>query len=293
MLRKKNDKWTRQRELALDIAADIAGSVLFAIGYYTFAEKGGFAPGGVSGIALLIRHYTGAPLGLLTLVLNIPIIFACLPVLGRSYLMKSLRTMLVSTFFLDVVFARLPVYEGNPLLAAVFTGVFSGAGLGIIYMRGSTTGGSDFIIAAVKKKHPHLSFGQITLFLDGAVILGGWAVYGTIDAVLYGLVAVFASTIVMDKIIYGAGAGKLAIIVTEKGGAAAQAIAAAVDRGATLAPARGSYTGREKQLVYCACSNNEVFRLRRAVYAVDPGAIIMICEANEVFGEGFKAAMDL
>ncbi|MCI2046938.1 MAG: YitT family protein [Faecalibacterium sp.] len=281
------------KELAKDILFDCAGSILFALGYYTFADKGGFAPGGVTGIAMLIRHYSAVvPLGTLTLLLNVPILIFCLPVLGRKYLFKSLRTMLISTFFMDVVFVRLPVYDGSPLLAAVFTGICAGAGLAIIYMRGSTTGGSDFIIAAVKKKYPHLSFGQITLVLDGCVILAGWAVFGSIDAVLYGLIAVFASTIVMDKIIYGAGAGKLVIVVTDHGRAAAQAISDVVDRGATLAPAIGSYTGQQKQMLYCACSNNEVFRVRRAVYEADPGAIIMICEANEVFGEGFKKAAE-
>lgn len=279
------------REFGVDALYDVAGSVLFALGFYTFASDGGFAPSGVTGIAMLIRHYLPwMPLGTLTLVLNVPIVLVCLPVLGKKYLYKSLRTMLVSTFILDVVFARLPIYTGSRLLCAVFTGIFAGAGLGIIYMRGSTTGGSDFIIAAVKKRKPHLSFGQITLVLDGIVILTGWPVFGDIDAVLYGLISVAASTIVMDKIIYGAGSGKLVIAVTEAelGQAAAQAVCTAVDRGATLAPARGSYTGMNKQMLYCACSNNEVFRIRRAIYEVDPRAIIMICEASEVFGEGFK-----
>lgn len=281
----------RSGEFGKDTLFDIAGSILFAMGYYTFAEDGGFAPGGVTGIAMLIRHYLPwLPLGTLTLVLNIPIILVCLPVLGRRYLYKSLRTMLISTFFLDVVFTRMPVYGGSRLLCAVFNGICAGAGLALIYMRGSSTGGSDFIIAAVKKKRPHLSFGQITLALDGIVILAGWPVFGDIDAILYGLIAVVASTIVMDKIIYGAGSGKLVIAVTDHGVKAAQAIAEAVDRGATLAPARGSYTGLNKEMLYCACSNNEVFRVRNAVYSVDPKAIIMICEANEVFGEGFKEA---
>ncbi len=277
------------KELGLDTLYDIAGSVLFAMGYYTFAEDGGFAPGGVTGIAMLIRHYVSwLPLGTLTLALNVPVILACLPVLGRKYLVKSLRTMVVSTFFLDVVFTRLPVYDGSRLLCAVFTGICAGAGLALIYMRGSSTGGSDFVIAAVKKKRPHLSFGQITLALDGLVILAGWPVFGDIDAILYGLIAVVASTIVMDKVIYGAGSGKLVIAVTDHGMKAAQAIAEAVDRGATLAPARGSYTGLNKEMLYCACSNNEVFRVRNAICGADERAIIMVCEANEVFGEGFK-----
>ena len=279
-----------RRELGADILYDVVGSCLFALGFYTFAEKGGFAPGGITGIAMIIHHFTGAPLGTLSLLLNVPIVLCTMRKLGRRFLIKSLRTMLISTLMFDVVFVRFPVYEGSQLLAAVFTGVCAGAGLGIIYMRGTSTGGADFIIAAVKKSRPHLSFGQITLAMDGVVILLGAVAYGSIDAVLYGLIAVFASTIVMDKIIYGAGSGKLVIAVTDHGAAAAREISDAVERGATLTPATGAFTGTAREMLYCACSNNEVFPVRHAITRADPRAIIMVCEASEVFGEGFKDA---
>ncbi len=272
-----------------DIAYDFLGSCLFALGFYTFAENAGFAPGGITGISLMIRHFTGVPLGAMMLLLNVPIILICAPMLGRKFFVHSMRTMLISAFVMDVIFARLPLYEGDPILAAVFTGICSGAGLGLIYMRGSSTGGVDFIIAAIKKKHPHFSFGQITLFLDGIVILMGWPVYGTINAVLYGLVCVFAATVVMDKIVYGAGAGKLVIAITDVGAPIAKAISDSVERGSTICPAIGSYTGQAKEMVYCACSNSEVFRVRDAIHDTDKKAIVMVCEASETFGEGFRS----
>lgn len=284
-------KLTREsaKDFAVDTLYDIVGTALFALGFYTFAEKGGFAPGGVTGIAMIVRHFTGAPLGTLSLLLNLPLVLGTVRLLGWRFYGKSIRTMLISTVMFDLVFPLFPVYQGSQLLSALFTGVCSGAGLGIIYMRGSSTGGTDFLIAAVKKVRPHLSFGQVTLVLDGCVILAGAVAYGSIDAVLYGLVSVFASTIVMDKIIYGAGSGKLIIAVTNHGAAAAQAISDAVERGSTLAPATGAYTGLARELLYCACSNSEVFLVRRAITRADPGAVVMICEAAEVFGEGFKA----
>lgn len=284
-------KLTREsaKDFAVDTLYDLVGTALFALGFYTFAEKGGFAPGGVTGIAMIVRHFTGAPLGTLSLLLNLPLVLGTVRLLGWRFYGKSIRTMLISTVMFDLVFPLFPVYQGSQLLSALFTGVCSGAGLGIIYMRGSSTGGTDFLIAAVKKARPHLSFGQVTLVLDGCVILAGAVAYGSIDAVLYGLVSVFASTIVMDKIIYGAGSGKLIIAVTNHGAAAAQAISDAVERGSTLAPATGAYTGLARELLYCACSNSEVFLVRRAITRADPGAVVMICEAAEVFGEGFKA----
>ncbi len=277
------------KELGKDICYDFVGSCLFALGFYTFAEQAGFAPGGLTGISLMIRYFTGAPLGTLTLLLNVPIILICARLLGHRFFIKSMRTMLICTFVMDVIFARLPLYDGEPVVAAVFTGIFAGAGLGIIYMRGSSTGGTDFVLAAIKKKNPHFSFGQITLVLDGIVILMGWPVYGSINAVLYGLISVFATTVVMDKIVYGAGAGKLVIAISEQGAAISKAIALAVDRGSTIAPATGSYTGSDKEMVYCACSNSEVFRIRDAIRQVDHGAIVLVCEASEMFGEGFRS----
>ena len=279
----------KAKDFAVDVLFDIVGTALFALGFYTFAEKGGFAPGGITGIAMIIRHFSGAPLGSLSLLLNAPIVLGTVKLLGWRFYGKSIRTMLISTVMFDLIFPLFPVYEGSQLLSAVFTGVFSGAGLGIIYMRGSSTGGTDFVIAAVKKVRPHRSFGQVTLILDGCVIVAGAVAYGSIDSVLYGLISVFAATIVMDKIIYGAGSGKLIIAVTNHGAAAAQAISDAVERGSTLAPATGAYTGLARELLYCACSNSEVFLVRRAITKADPGAIVMICEAAEVFGEGFKA----
>ncbi len=260
---------------------------MFALGFYTFAEQAGFAPGGVTGISLMIRYYTGLPLGMLILLINVPIVLICFPLLGRKFFIKSMRTMLISTFVMDVIFARLPLYDGDPVIAAVFTGICAGAGLGIIYMRGSSTGGTDFVLAAIKKKNPHFSFGQITLVLDGLVILLGWPVYGSINAVLYGLVSVFAAMVVMDKIVYGAAAGKLVIAITDEGAPISKAISDAIERGSTITPATGSYTGQAKEMVYCACANSEVFQVRDAIHAVDKSAIVMVCEASETFGEGF------
>lgn len=283
---KQRIEW-RKQDFWVDLACDVGGGLLFALGFYTFAENGGFAPGGVTGIAMLIRHFTGAPLGLLTLLLNVPIVAVSLPMLGRHFFAKSIRSMVIATICLDAVLPLFPAYEGSQLLAAMFTGVCSGAGLGLIYMRGSSTGGMDFLIAAVKKKKPHLSFGQIVMVSDGCVVLLGGVVFGSVDAVLYGLIEVFAATFVMDRIIYGAGSGKLVIAVTNQGQKAAQHIFEEADRGCTLTPATGAFTGAAKQMVYCACSNREVFLVKKAVFRADPGAILMVCEASEVFGEGF------
>ena len=268
---------------------DVIGSFIFGLGVYTFALKGEFAPGGITGLALIINYITGLPIGIMSLVLNIPIILGTFRILGRKFFLKSLRTMVISSAIIDGILPLIPVYEGSRLLAAVFSGILMGGGLAVIYMRDSSTGGADFLIHAAKRKAPHFSFGQISLILDAAVILLGIPAFGDIDSVLYGMISAFALTIVMDKIMYGAGSGKLALIITDYGKEVAQAIDQSVERGATLVDVTGSYSGNKKDMVMCACSNNEVFKVRSAAHQVDANAMVMICEANEVFGEGFRA----
>lgn len=279
----------RWKELAADLAFDLAGSVLMGVGVYTFALKGGFATGGLSGMALIINYLWGLPVGTVTLLLNVPLVLLTWRTLGHVFFLKSLRTMVISTAVIDLVLPLFPVYEGSRLLAAGFSGVLMGAGLSLIYMRGSSTGGSDFLIHAAKRKVPHISFGDLSLAIDASVILLGIPAFGDIDAALYGMVSAFALTIVMDKIIYGAGSGKLVLAITNEGQAVARAINDAVERGSTLVDVTGSYSGLARQMVMCACSNNEVFKVRLAAHRVDPGALVMICEASEVFGEGFRA----
>lgn len=279
----------KRKELCKDILYDVIGSFIFGLGVYTFALKGEFAPGGITGLALIINYITGLPIGIMSLVLNIPIILGTFRILGRKFFLKSLRTMVISSAIIDGILPFIPVYEGSRLLAAVFSGILMGGGLAVIYMRDSSTGGADFLIHAAKRKAPHFSFGQISLILDAAVILLGIPAFGDIDSVLYGMISAFALTIVMDKIMYGAGSGKLALIITDYGKEVAQAIDQSVERGATLVDVTGSYSGDKKDMVMCACSNNEVFKVRSAAHQVDANAMVMICEANEVFGEGFRA----
>lgn len=132
------------KTFAVDTVYDVVGSILFAIGVYTFAKSADFAPGGVSGLALICNYLWDLPIGTMTLIINIPIIIISYKVVGRKFLLKSFKTMVISTLFLDLVFPLTPLYTGNSFLAAIFSGVFMGAGLALIYMRGSSTGGCCF-----------------------------------------------------------------------------------------------------------------------------------------------------
>ena len=213
-----------KKELAVDILYDIIGSILFGAGIYTFAEGGNFAPGGISGIALIMNKLWNLPVGTMTLILNIPLVIISYKTVGKRFLMKTARTMIISTIFVDLVFPMFPYYTGQRLLAAIYSGALLGLGMVLFYMRGSSSGGADFLTMTIKKKRPHMSLGRLTLLIDLIIILIGWPVFGDVDSVLYGLIAVFVCSMVIDKILYGIGAGTLAIIVTSKGEETAEEI---------------------------------------------------------------------
>lgn len=276
------------KSTALDLASDIVGSILYSVGIYTFAKESGFAPGGISGLSLLINHLWGLPIGITSVLLNLPCILTSYRIVGRRFLAKSVRSILISTIFLDVIFPLTPTYRGTPILAALFSGVFFGSGLALFYIRGSSTGGTDFLTMSIKTLRPHLSIGAVTMAIDLVIITLGWPVYGNVDAILYGLIAAFVTSTVIDKIMYGTGAGKLAIIITTKGTKVAAGIDSACGRGSTLIRARGTYhTQVERQVLLCACSKAQAYRVQNAAWQADPDSFVMITETSEVFGEGF------
>lgn len=276
------------KELMWDVLADIAGGLFYALSIYTFAKTANFAPGGLSGLALITHHLWGLPIGIMTLVFNIPVILLSFRLLGKRFLFKSLRSMIVCTLFVDFLLPAVsPPYTGSPLLAALYSGIFLGAGLAVLYMRGSSSGGTDFLTMSVKVLRPHMSLGAVTMIIDLIIILMGWPVFGNIDSVLYGIVATGVTSIVIDKIMYGVGAGKLIIIISDHGQEVADKIANAIDRGSTLIRAIGTYTGSERQVLLCACNKSQAFKVRSAAHEVDENAFVMITETSEVYGEGF------
>lgn len=268
---------------------DLLGGFLIAISVEVFAVNAEFAPGGVNGVALIINHLFNLPVGMVALLLNIPIILLSYKYLGKLFLLRSLKTMVICTIMMDVVVpAIVPSYTGSQLLASIFTGVVGGIGYALIYMQNSSTGGSDFLIMSVRKLFPHHSIGAITQMIDGAVILSGMFVFKNIDAVLYGIISTVASSVVIDKIMYGANAGKLLLVVTNKSEELAFAINEIVQRGSTFLHATGSYSKTDTHVLMCACSRNQVYMIKREVERIDPKAIMIITESNEVYGQGFQ-----
>jgi len=270
-----------------DIGFDLVGCILYAVGINCFIMPQDFASGGLSGIALIITYLTGLPNGTITFILNIPLILVSFKILGHMFLLKSVKTLAILTFCIDILTQPFPKYTGDPILAAICAGLAIGSGLGVVYMRGSSTGGSDFITLSIRKLKPHFSVGTITSTID-YIILGASIVFlGNVDAALYGCVAMFVSAKVLDQIMYGGNKGKMMMIITEKGDEVANSIFATTERGVTIADVRGAYSGQPKQLVISAMSRHEMPKARKAAHLADEKAFTMITNTDEVFGEGF------
>ena len=192
---------------------------------------------------------------------------------------------------MDFAAPLFPVYTGDKLLAAICCSTICGIGYALIYMRDSSTGGTDFLMMAIHARFPYLSLGKIALVLDAAVVLAGTVfVYGDVDSLIYGTIIAVVISMVLDKVMNSTDSGKVTLIVTDKGREMCDCIAEDIDRGATILKGIGSYTGDNKDVVLCACSKKQMFGIRKMAKTVDPSCFFVIMESNEVIGEGFKGA---
>lgn len=277
------------RELGMDLLADVVGGMLVAVGVYNFALNANFPVAGFSGIAIVLYHLFGIPVGTATILLNIPVTFLCFKFLGKRFLFRSLKSMLISSLLIDYVAPLLPVYDGERILAAICMGVLCGAGYAIIYMRDSSTGGQDFITMSIHKLLPHVTIGSASLVLDIVTILiGSLLVFREMDGLLYGVIVSYIMAALMDRIMYGMYEGKMTLVITEHGEEVVNQIDEHVGRGATMLKGIGGYSKRHKDVVLCACNNKEMYRIKRQVKEIDPKAFTIIMESNEVVGEGFR-----
>ena len=277
------------KDWVLDIGADLLGGMLIALGIYNFALHANFPVAGFSGIAIILYHVFGLPIGIGTILLNIPVSIFCYNFLGKGFFFRSVKSMVISSLLMDYVAPLFPVYDGERLLAALCMGVLCGLGYALIFMRDSSTGGQDFITVSIRKIRPHLTLGVLTMIFDSTtILLGTLIVFHEIDGLLYGIIVTFLISTVMDHFMYGIYKGKLTFVVTEHGKAVVDAIDKISGRGATIVKGVGGYSLKEKDIVLCACNNKEMYQIKRRVHEIDPDAFTMIVESNEVVGEGFQ-----
>lgn len=280
------------RRLLMDAASILIGSALTALGLSVFTVPNQIAPGGISGVATAIAHLIRVPVGTLTLLFNIPLMIVAWRKLGIKPLVKTIVATVLLSVLIDVFALLVPGYTNNELLAAVMGGGLIGAGLGLLLIRGISTGGTDLIGLMLFKISPGLSMGQLLMVIDTAVVLFAVAVFRNIEVALYSVVTLFVTSKAIDAIQQGVDHAKVIYIVTDQTEPLVQRLAHEMGRGVTILPARGGFTGKEKAVLMTIARRSEVSPTLQAIRALDPRAFTILSDATEVHGEGFKEMQD-
>ena len=280
---------THLKKTLLPILVITVGSAAYALGFVWCYAPNGIAFGGITGVGQIVNFLVpAAPVGATVIVLNIPLFLLGWKLIGGRLLVTSLYAMFVSSVFIDVL-TPMRVWEPmDPLLACIFGGLFMGLSLGLIFLQGATTGGTDLIARLLKLRLAWLPMGKLLMGIDLAVIVAVAVTFRTLYAALYGLVALYISTIVMDGVLYGLDNAKVAYVISDHNKEISDVLVKDLDRGVTVLHGRGAYTGAEKDVLMCAFKQREIAAIKAAVKEIDPDAFVIVCNAHEVLGEGFR-----
>ena len=272
----------------LDIVFVLLGSALVALSVAVFTVPNDIAPGGASGLATALASVTPISVGVWALALNVPLMLAAWRLLGlRALSMTLLATVLLSVF-IDLFGALLPGYTNNELLAAVAGGVLSGLGVGLLFLRGISTGGTDLAALLLKKPFPNVPNGIMLLLIDASVVAVAVLIFRDIEVALYSAITIYLSSKVIDALAQGVDYAKVVYVITEKGDAISRVLNERTDRGTTLVAARGGYTGKDKEMVITVTRRNVLAQTLRLIKQTDPSAFTLVTDSTEVHGEGFK-----
>lgn len=283
-------KHSNRAEFWRNLLMIVFGSAVFSLGFDIFLEPSGISCGGVSGIAMLIVYGTQSEVltvGILSAAINIPLFFFGYHKIGKQFFFGSMLGMAVSSVCFDL-FALFPAPAVEPLVASLFGGVMIGAGLGIVFIAGASTGGVDIVARLLKLRFRNFPIGKILLCMDLCTAVATGIVYGEFNNTLYSAITLFLSSVVLDKVVYGLDYSKIALIISDKHEEIAVAIDSQLDRGVTLLRGRGFYRRADKDILLSAVKRKQLAQLKELVMSIDPNAFLILQDAHQVLGDGFK-----
>ncbi len=272
----------------VDLLFYIAGGIIYSVAVLLFLTENEISPGGLTGIATILNYLFSLPIGTVVFILNIPLLAAGFIKFGGVFIAKTAVATAVMSLTLDISGLFIPKMKIDPILAALFGGLLMGLGISLFMLRGATTGGTDIIAKLINRKFPHLTVGRLMLAADAAVVGLSALVYKNIESALYAVIAIYASSRVMDLILYGADRGKIIYVITDNAKELSDSIMSLINRGVTLLDVTGAYTGTKRQMLMCTVRRHEVAAVCRLATNCDKNAFIIVGEAGEVLGEGFK-----
>ena len=275
----------RKTNAAIEYGIIVLGTAIMAFAIKNIYDPVSMVTGGVSGLAIIFKEMWGVPLWLTNTLLNVPLFAAAYFIMGWKFIKRTLFATVLLSLFLYV----LPVVnltDSDMLLSALFGGILSGIGTGLLFLVGCTTGGTDMLAVLIQLAVPYYTVAQVMQVLDGMIVAAGALVFG-IPAALYAMIAIFCLAKVTDGIIEGLKFSKQAYIISDQYEEIAQAVMSRMGRGVTSLEARGMYSGQEKKVLFCVVSKKELVELRQITAEFDPRAFMIVNDAREVFGEGF------
>lgn len=264
------------------------GSAVYSVAVLTFLSPNEISPGGVTGIAIVLNYLFSLPLGLTVFIINIPILVTGFFKFGKAFILKTALATACVSVVIDVFELFLPTLKIDLILASVFGGSLIGLGISIIMLRGSTTGGVDIIAKIINERFPYLSVGKIMLFIDAVIIALSAIVYKNAQSAMYSIVTLYASSKIMDLMLYGADKGKIVYIISDHIQDIVYDILHVINRGVTIIDITGGYKQEKKQMIMCTVRRNEVHTVYKSVKNRDSKAFVVVAEAGEIYGEGFR-----
>ena len=276
------------KEILLDILICTAGAFIYALGVNCFISPNDISSGGATGLAILANYLWNVPIGTAMFAINIPLFIISFIVFGKSFIVKTLFSTAMTSLLIDLGAYFMPAYHGDKILAALFGGALLGIGLGVIFTRGSTSGGTDIMGRLLKKAFPHLSMGRLVMICDLCVVLLAGVVYKNIESILYATIVFVVSSKSIDLVLYGSDSGKMMMIITSKSEEISKAITSETPRGVSIVPVQGAYTGEQKHMLLSVVRPQEVPKIRKIVKRFDEQPFIIISDASEILGLGFK-----
>ena len=263
------------------------GCFLFGLGFDLFLEPHGMNSGGISGLAMVLVHLLGfGTVGTINLIINLPLFVIGGLKIGKKFFFGSLVGMILLSVAIDVCVV-IPVADIDPLLAAVYGGALCGGGLGMVFITGASTGGSDIIVRLLKLKYQNVPIGTINIFFDAVVALLTGLVFQDLACALYSGVAIFLTGQIVDAVVYRFDYSKVALIISAHHQQIAQTIGTQLHRGSTYLHGQGAYSGADREVILTAVKKQQLAELKQLVVEIDPDAFIIVQEAHQVLGDGF------
>ena len=281
---------SKAKQLILSYLVITVASAIYALGFDWCYAPNQIGFGGITGLAQVINAAVPAlSIGLLVIILNIPLFFLGWRLLGGHLLLSSLYAMFISSVFVDLMAAFITFKPMDPMLAAIFGGILVGLSLGLSFLQGATTGGTDLAARLLKLRLSWLPMGKLLMGVDLVVIAAAAVAFGNLSSALYGVVSLYISTVVMDMVLYGMDSAKVAYIISQRPEDISKGIFREMDRGVTILHGEGAYSGEEKRVLMCAFKQRQIVPLKHLVKEIDPTAFLIVCDAHEVLGDGFRS----